>query len=138
MKVQYILIIENDVIDRAVVSVSLQKEGYYVRNVNNTELALKSIIKSQPFLILIDVIISKLDADTFCRILKNNEDTSDIKIIAFSDKPFDKTTKASIDSSKYKERKEQVLIDGLRIYLTTVTPTISPIIFKKNIYENNY
>ena len=82
MKAQLILIVENGLVDQKMVSEILQKKGFYIRFAPDIATALRILIEIRPFLILMDLIISKLDSYTFPRILKNDEDTKDIKIIA--------------------------------------------------------
>lgn len=82
---QFVLIVENGLMNLKLISDALQKEGFYVMFVSDTETALKVLVQVRPFLILMGLVMSKLDRCTFTRILKNDEDTSNIIIIALSD-----------------------------------------------------
>ncbi|MES2761887.1 MAG: hypothetical protein V4677_06760 [Bacteroidota bacterium] len=137
MEVQYILIIENGSLDRTAVSSSLQLDGLNVQYANSTVAGLEAIIKSRPFLIVVDVNAQKIGATVFARILKNDDDTKDIKIVAFSDTMIHKPL-VPFDNLIYTDGKEQLLVKGIRIYLVTLKTIISTIIFKNTAYETNY
>jgi CheY-like chemotaxis protein len=137
MEVQYILIVENGHIDRTYVSDSLQRDGFNVRYANSTELALSMLVKERPFLIVIDVNVPKLEAMIFARILKNDEDTNQIKLIAFSDTEINIPIKP-FDNRVITDGKDSLLIKGVRMYVVTMRMIISTIVFKNAAYETNY
>ena len=137
MAIQYILIVENGTINRELVTENLLKDGLLVKYANSAEAALYTLVKSNPFLIAIDMILPKLDAHTFSNILKNDENTSGIKIIAFAKNLFTKPIVKPFDSLICTEGKEEILIKGIRNYLATIKP-VSTIIFKNTTNEINY
>lgn len=76
-----ILIVTDNPENQDVLSKILKNEGFRVITVNNSEQAFKNIKSNPPDLILLDVILSKTDGYTTCKILKDNTDTKDIPII---------------------------------------------------------
>lgn len=72
----------------------LSKQGYRVRPAPNGELALASIQKEAPDLILLDIIMPDMDGFEVCRRLKANDQVHDIPVIFISalNEVFDKVT----------------------------------------------
>ena len=89
MNGQSILIVESGLMDQKMVSDALQKEGFNVRLAFDTQEALGMLIEKQPCVILVGESMSKLDSCMFTRILKNDIQTSCIKIIILSYKSPD-------------------------------------------------
>ncbi|MES2515486.1 MAG: response regulator [Bacteroidota bacterium] len=137
MEIQYILVIENNLLNRSMLSKSLEQDGFIVQYADSTESGLAMLTTARPFLIILDINSPKLDARTFTRILKNDEDTKDIKILAFSDSSLYKSL-APFDRLIYTNGQEQLLLKGIRLYLVTMKTVISTIVFKNTAYENNY
>lgn len=100
MIAQSILIMENGLLDRRIISEVLQEEGFHARFASDAETGLKVLLQVRPFLILIGLRMPKLDSYTFTRILKNDKDTSNITIIALSEANSDheKLTNCGFDS----------------------------------------
>lgn len=70
----------------------LGKHGYHVRSAPNGRLALESVRKEVPDLILLDIVMPEIDGLKVCRRLKADESTRDIPVIFISalDEVFDK------------------------------------------------
>jgi CheY-like chemotaxis protein len=137
MEIQYILVIENGLLNRPLLSESLKQDGFIVEYANSTESGLAILTTARPFLIILDVNACKLDARTFARILKNDEDTKGISILAYSESTIYKSL-APFDNLIFTYGKEQSLIKGIRLHLVTMKTVISTIVFKNTAYETNY
>lgn len=86
---QFILIVENGLLDQGKVSKVLQKSGYAVRFTSDAETALMILIETRPCLILVNLILPRMDSCTFTRILKQDEDTGSITIVVLLDSDLD-------------------------------------------------
>jgi CheY-like chemotaxis protein len=90
MNARLILVIENDLSDLKMISDTMKEKGFYVSFAPDAESALKILVQTRPFLILMGLTLPKMDRYTFTRILKSDEDTKDIIIIGLSDENSDK------------------------------------------------
>ncbi|GEM_PF-1280557 len=79
-----ILIIDDNSANLAVLAKMLGDKGYTVRLAINGTVALKTVQKSPPDLILLDIMMPELDGYEVCRHLKANEQTRHIPIIFMS------------------------------------------------------
>ncbi len=80
-----ILIVENRLIERGRINFFLEKENYDIRYASGTEAALRMLIHIRPSLVIIGLIMTGLDSLTFTRILKNDDDTISLPIVALLD-----------------------------------------------------
>ncbi|HEY0031046.1 MAG TPA: response regulator [Bacteroidia bacterium] len=116
METQFILVVENGLLDRGMLSEALQKQGFFVRFASDAETALRILIQVPPSLILLSLIMPNLDSYTFTRILKNDEATRSITIMALSD--IDSNHKQIIssgfDGSVYMEDHKDTFAKKLR------------------------
>jgi PAS domain S-box-containing protein len=79
-----ILVVDDEISNLQLLSELLGREGYQVRPVNNPKLAIDSVIKRPPKLILLDVKMPGIDGYEVCKRLKQNERTRDIPILFVS------------------------------------------------------
>jgi CheY-like chemotaxis protein len=82
-----ILIIDDDPDIRTLMQKVLEKEGYLVDTAKHKEEALEKIARSQPLLILLDVLLSGADGRELCQYIKSNSSTANIPVIIFSAHP---------------------------------------------------
>lgn len=81
----------------------LTEQGYIVRPAPNGQLAINSIIKSPPDLILLDILMPELDGYEVCRQIKMIDSVSDIPVIFVSalDEVFDKVQAFAVGGVDY-------------------------------------
>ncbi|MEO1637015.1 MAG: response regulator [Cyanobacteria bacterium J06631_9] len=77
----FILIVDDNPTNLAVLAQTLKDGGYSVRVAISGENALKQVAKNQPVLILLDVMMQGIDGFETCRRLKASPDTVDIPVI---------------------------------------------------------
>ena len=80
-----ILIIETNILNQELTQDLLEKEGFDVRFASDVRSALSMLVKIRPDLILTSLVLPKIDGFTLAQILKNDEDTDDITVVAFTD-----------------------------------------------------
>ena len=81
-----ILIVDDEEDILSLVEYNLKKEGYRTIGVKTGEAALQLVEEETPDLIILDLMLPEMDGLEVCRILKSNENTSDIPIIMLTAK----------------------------------------------------
>ncbi len=100
----------------------LRKIGYKVRPANSGRLALATIEKEPPDLILLDIMMPDMNGYEVCKLLKANEKTRDIPVIFLSslDDVFDKVNAFNVGGVDYitKPFQEAEVIVRMKTHLT--------------------
>jgi len=84
LKLQNILVVDDNAVNRKLACDLLESEGYLVRGVPNAERALEEISFTTPDLILMDIGLPGMDGLTLTRKLKTDEITKSIHVIALT------------------------------------------------------
>jgi len=108
-----ILLVEDDVALSGVYKSRLDIEGFEVEEVNNGEDALSSAIKFKPDLILLDAMMPKISGFDVLDILRNTQETSDIRVIMLTalSQPKDKERAESLGVNDYLVKSQVVIGD---------------------------
>jgi CheY-like chemotaxis protein len=92
--------------------------GYRTDFTTSSEDAYKGIIKSQPKLVILDLMMPEIDGLKLCRMIKENPKTSDIKIIIYSGKLYESDRRTAIRSGAdvflTKPTRSQILLDSIK------------------------
>lgn len=96
-----ILLVEDDTALAAVYKSRLELEDFDIREVNNGEEALSAAIEYKPDLILLDAMMPKISGFDVLDILRNTNETSNIRIIMLT----------ALSQPKDKERAEALGVD---------------------------
>ncbi|MBU0943387.1 MAG: response regulator [Proteobacteria bacterium] len=91
---EIILIVEDSLVNRTLLSNLLSRQGYQVWGAENGKAALETLQQGLPDLIALDIMMPDMDGYTLCRQLKEEARTRDIPVIFISslDKTEDKLT----------------------------------------------
>ncbi len=81
-----VYIIEDDEDINELLVYNLEKEGFKVKSFYNSIDALKRIREKKPDILLLDIMLPDIDGLEFCKILKSDEELSDIPIIMLTAK----------------------------------------------------
>ena len=81
-----ILVVEDEVKIRNVISMYLKKEGFKVLETGNGLEALSLTEKEKPDLIILDIMLPGMSGYEVCRKIKSNEDTKNIIVVILSAK----------------------------------------------------
>ena len=108
-----ILLVEDDLALSSVYKSRLEMEGFEVRDVNNGENALVSTIEFKPDLILLDAMMPKISGFDVLDILRNHEETKDVKVIMLTalSQPKDKERAESLGVNDYLVKSQVVIGD---------------------------
>ena len=79
-----LVIIDDDVDTRRLLSRLLTQQGYHLREATSAEAGLAAIGQQPPDLILLDIVLPDLDGYTLCQRLKANPATRDVPVIFIS------------------------------------------------------
>ena len=89
MTMNTVLVVEDGLTDREILSRYLQKAGYSVISAKSSEEAQEKLDQNKPDFIFLDVILPGKSGFEICRELKKNPNTSQIPIIFCSTKNTD-------------------------------------------------
>lgn len=81
-----VLVVEDELKIRKVISMYLKKEGFSVLETGNGLEALSLTEKEKPDLIILDIMLPGMSGYEVCRKIKSNEDTKNIIIVILSAK----------------------------------------------------
>jgi CheY-like chemotaxis protein len=82
---QYILVIDNELVNRTRLTEVMKKSEHEVVFARDTVNALRLLTEMKPVMIIIGFTPGKPDRRTFTRILKNDENTAGIRVVALSE-----------------------------------------------------
>lgn len=100
-KIPKILLVEDDETLSQVYSSRLELEGFEVKHVPNGEDALSAAIDFKPDLILLDAMMPKITGYDVLDILRNTDETANIKVIMLT----------ALSQAKDKERADKLGVD---------------------------
>ena len=80
------LIVEDSITDREIIKTCLEAEGFLVSIAESAEDALEKIETNQPSLVFLDIVLPDRSGFEICRILKENQATTEIPVILCSTK----------------------------------------------------
>lgn len=108
-----ILLVEDDVALSTVYRSRLEIEGFEVKEVNNGEEALSVAIDFKPDLILLDAMMPKISGFDVLDILRNTQETMNIRIIMLTalSQPKDKERAESLGVDDYLVKSQVVIGD---------------------------
>lgn len=116
-----ILVIDDSLTVRKLVSLSLERRGYQVDMAKDGLEALAKINEQLPDLIFLDITMPRMDGYQLCKIIRNNDQTSKIPVIMLSAKDgfFDKVKGRMAGSSDYitKPFDAETLIKAIKKHL---------------------
>lgn len=92
-----ILIVDDEPDILEFISYNLKKEGFKVQVANNGVQGLKSVEKSPPDLILLDIMMPEMDGVEFCRVLKSQKKYDNIIVAFLTARNEDFTQIAALD-----------------------------------------
>lgn len=81
-----ILVVEDEVKIRSVITMYLKKEGFTVLETGNGKEALSLAEKEKPALIILDIMLPGLSGLDVCKQIKTNEETKNIYVVILSAK----------------------------------------------------
>ena len=108
-----ILLVEDDIALSAVYRSRLEIEGFDVREANNGEDALSATVEYRPDLILLDVMMPKISGFDVLDILRNTQETANVRIIMLTalSQPKDKERAESLGVDDYLVKSQVVIGD---------------------------
>ena len=108
-----ILLVEDDVALADVYKARLEMEGFETKEVINGEEALSAAIEFKPDLILLDAMMPKISGFDVLDILRNTQDTMNIKVIMLTalSQPKDKERAESLGVDDYLVKSQVVIGD---------------------------
>jgi DNA-binding response OmpR family regulator len=108
-----ILLVEDDLALSGVYKSRLEMEGFEVHDVNNGENALVAVLEFKPDLVLLDAMMPKISGFDVLDILRNNQDTKDVKVIMLTalSQPKDKERAELLGVNDYLVKSQVVIGD---------------------------
>jgi len=116
-----ILVVEDEVKIRDVLSMYLKKEGFTVLETDNGKNALALIEKEKPALIVLDLMLPGISGLELCRRIKAQEETKNICVVILSAKgqEWEKTEGYEVGADLYETKpfSPKQLIDNVKMLL---------------------
>jgi DNA-binding response OmpR family regulator len=117
-----ILVVDDEMYIVNILDFTLAGEGWEVISANNGEDALRTLLKVDPDLVILDVMMPRIDGVEVCRAIKAREESVDTPVILLSakdsDRDRDKGMEAGADLYLTKPFSPSRLIEEIRNLLT--------------------
>lgn len=128
-----ILLVEDDTTLASVYKNRLELEGFEVVEVNNGEDALAATQKAKPDLILLDAMMPKISGFDVLDILRNTEDTANVRVIMLTalSQEKDKERAENLGVDEYLVKSQVVIgdvVDRVKYHLGIDTVTPQPVV----------
>jgi CheY-like chemotaxis protein len=91
-----VMVVEDEQASRKLVCFVLTAEGHNVLSVSSAEMALESIRANKPEIVLVDLALPGMDGLEFARLLKKDDATRHVAIVAITAYPEQCTKEASL------------------------------------------
>ena len=113
-----ICIIDDNFEQANILNVLIEYYGFKSTFFTNSETAYQHISKSKPKLIILDLMMPDIDGLKLCRMIKQNPETADVKVIIYSGKVFDVDRRRAMDLGAdlfiTKPARSKVLLDSIK------------------------
>ena len=120
-----ILVVDDEMVMRSLVTIALQRKGYSVTQMDNPFKALSSIDQEVPDLIILDLMMPGMNGIEFCRRIREQSATANVPIIIFSARDNDWQIKEALNAGAtvylHKLQSSSDLVEMVNGLLTEVT-----------------
>lgn len=93
-----ILVVDDEMYIVNILDFTLAGEGFEVISANNGEDALRTLLKFEPDLVILDVMMPRIDGIEVCRAIKAREESSETPVILLSAKDRDADREAGLEA----------------------------------------
>ena len=93
-----ILVVDDEMYIVNILDFTLNGEGWEVVSANNGEDALRTLLKFEPDLVILDVMMPRIDGVEVCRAIKAREESADTPVILLSAKDRDKDREEGLEA----------------------------------------
>jgi DNA-binding response OmpR family regulator len=118
----YDIFVVDDNYDQAnILKLLIEQSGFKANFTTESESAYRTILKDQPRLVILDLMMPELDGLKLLKMIKENPETQNLKIIIYSGKLYDSDRRKAFmlgaDIFLTKPTRSQVLLDAIRSLL---------------------
>jgi CheY-like chemotaxis protein len=119
VKDKYDVMVVDDNFDQAnIMKLLIEQYGFRTKFSTSSRLAYQNILRHKPRLVILDLMMPEIDGLKLCKMLKENPDTSDIKIIIYSGKLYESDRRKAMmlgaDLFLTKPTRSHVLLNSIR------------------------
>jgi len=93
-----ILVVDDEMYIVNILDFTLAGEGWEVISANNGEDALRTLLKVEPDLVILDVMMPRIDGVEVCRAIKAREESADTPVILLSAKDGDRDREKGMEA----------------------------------------
>jgi len=93
-----ILVVDDEMYIVNILDFTLAGEGWEVISANNGEDALRTLLKFEPDLVILDVMMPRIDGVEVCRAIKAREESANTPVILLSAKDRDKDREEGLEA----------------------------------------
>jgi CheY-like chemotaxis protein len=123
-----VFVIDDNFEQANILKLLIEQFGFKAKFTTDSKSALQKIKKYQPRLVILDLMMPGVDGLRLCKMLKENPQTNNIKIIIYSGKLYDSDRRKAMmlgaDLFLTKPTRAHVLLDSIKGLLLPVTHEI--------------
>jgi len=93
-----ILVVDDEMYIVNILDFTLAGEGWEVISANNGEDALRTLLKAEPDLVILDVMMPRIDGVEVCRAIKAREESANTPVILLSAKDSDRDREKGMEA----------------------------------------
>ena len=93
-----ILVVDDEMYIVNILDFTLAGEGWEVISANNGEDALRTLLKAEPDLVILDVMMPRIDGVEVCRAIKSREESANTPVILLSAKDSDRDREKGMEA----------------------------------------
>jgi len=118
----YDIFVVDDNFDQAnILKLLIEQSGFKANFTTESESAYRTILRDKPRLVILDLMMPEIDGLKLLKMIKENPDTQNVKIIIYSGKLYDSDRRKAFmlgaDIFLTKPTRSQVLMDSIRSLL---------------------
>ncbi|OPX34815.1 hypothetical protein B1H10_02705 [candidate division KSB1 bacterium 4484_188] len=119
-----VLVVDDDHEQAKITKMLIERNGFHSKFTTNGQEALEIIQTKTPRLVILDLMMPEIDGLRLCKIIKENPETSEIRVIVYSGKIYEADRRKALalgaDLFLTKPTRAYILIDAVKNLLTPV------------------
>lgn len=119
-----VLVVDDDYEQAHITKMLIERNGFRSEFITNGQEALEIVREKKPRLVILDLMMPEIDGLRLCKFIKENPETSEIRVIVYSGKMYEADRRKALalgaDLFLTKPTRAYILLDAVRNLLTPV------------------